>query len=98
MADDAFSYLVCYDVPDHKRRTRLAKLLDGYGRRVQYSVYEALLGSALFDKLHAEILGLIDAGADRVAVYRLCAGCAKRRLALGTNATDWLGHEIVFVV
>jgi CRISPR-associated protein Cas2 len=98
VADDALSYLICYDVPDHKRRARLAKLLDGYGWRVQYSVYEALLEAALFDKLHVEILTLIDAEADRVAVYRLCAGCAKRRLALGTNAADWLGHEVVFVV
>jgi CRISPR-associated protein Cas2 len=29
--------VVTYDVPDDKRRLKLAKLLEGYGRRVQYS-------------------------------------------------------------
>lgn len=37
--DDVRRTLICYDVPDDKRRTRLAKLLESYGDRVQYSVF-----------------------------------------------------------
>lgn len=31
--------LVCYDVADDRRRTRLAKTLESFGDRVQYSVF-----------------------------------------------------------
>lgn len=37
--DDVRRVLVCYDIPDDKRRGRLAKLLESYGDRVQYSVF-----------------------------------------------------------
>lgn len=33
-------YLISYDIPDDKRRTKIAHLLEGYGERVQYSVFE----------------------------------------------------------
>lgn len=32
-------YLVSYDIPDDRRRTRVFKLLRGWGERVQYSVF-----------------------------------------------------------
>jgi CRISPR-associated protein Cas2 len=36
-------YLVCFDIKDHRYRRRLARLLEGYGERVQYSVFELAL-------------------------------------------------------
>jgi len=35
--------LVSYDVPDDRRRTKIAALLKDFGERVQYSVLECLL-------------------------------------------------------
>ncbi|MCA9742068.1 CRISPR-associated endonuclease Cas2, partial [candidate division KSB1 bacterium] len=32
--------LVSYDIVDDKQRTKLAKRLQNYGQRVQYSVFE----------------------------------------------------------
>lgn len=32
-------YLVAYDIPDDRRRLRVAKVLSGFGDRVQYSVF-----------------------------------------------------------
>ena len=37
--DDPRRFLPAYDVTDDRRRTRLAKLLERYGDRVQYSVF-----------------------------------------------------------
>jgi CRISPR-associated protein Cas2 len=34
------TYLVCYDVSDDRRRTRVAKAMMGFGDRIQYSVFE----------------------------------------------------------
>ncbi|MDK9319344.1 CRISPR-associated endonuclease Cas2 [Propionibacterium freudenreichii] len=36
---DSHCFLIAYDVPDDRRRTRLATVLKGYGERVQYSVF-----------------------------------------------------------
>lgn len=97
MPGDVTRYVVCYDVPDDRRRTRLAKCLDGYGDRVQYSVYEAVLDRVLFDNLVEHVQALIDPAEDRVAVFPLCKGCAGRALRLGMQAPV-PGEETVFIV
>ena len=68
-------YLVSYDLPDTKRRTKLAKTLEDFGDRVQYSVFECILDGDLLDKMIARINKIISAEADSVRVYSLCAKC-----------------------
>ena len=41
-------FVVCYDVADNKRRYKVAACLDGYGDRVQGSVFELRIERALF--------------------------------------------------
>jgi CRISPR-associated protein Cas2 len=36
-------WVVAYDSPNDKRRRKVAKLLEGYGERIQRSVFECLL-------------------------------------------------------
>lgn len=38
-------YVICYDIPDDKRRKKISDLLEVYGSRVQYSVFECVLNS-----------------------------------------------------
>jgi CRISPR-associated protein Cas2 len=90
-------YVICYDVTDPKRRTRLSKCLDGYGDRVQFSVFEAVLDKLLFASLQQDAEEIIDPLMDRVSIFPLCAGCAKRAVRLG-KPTEVPGEEIVFVV
>ncbi len=41
-------FLISYDIPDDRRRTKLAHFLLDYGDRVHYSVFEfPMLGSTL---------------------------------------------------
>jgi CRISPR-associated protein Cas2 len=98
VAGATWACVICYDVTDDRRRTQLARTLAAYGRRVQYSVFEANLEPGLFDKLVSEIKSLIDARSDRVAIYRLCAACERQRLALGQAEDVWPGDQIVYVV
>jgi CRISPR-associated protein Cas2 len=98
VADEVGHYVVCYDVPDDVRRTRLAKLLDGYGVRVQYSVFEAVLDRGLFDKLVEELRAILDPQTDRVTIYIVCASCARKRLPLGLAAADWPERAVVYLV
>ena len=90
-------YLVCYDVPGDRRRTQLAKCLDGYGDRVQDSVFEAVLDSATRERMMADVVELLDAAEDRLAVYPLCAACAEKVVRLGIQK-EIPGEETVFIV
>ena len=78
-------YLVSYDIPDDRRRVRLAKALLDFGRRVQYSVFECLLDRDLLVQMTDRIEGIIDEVDDSVRIYGLCAGCEKMIRVMGTG-------------
>ena len=69
-------YLVSYDIVDDKRRNKLARVLQGYGNRVQYSVFECRLskGQAKELELKARPFVKIDKG-DSLRIYILCKSC-----------------------
>jgi CRISPR-associated protein Cas2 len=66
-------YVVSYDVPDDRRRNRMAKTLLGFGERVQDSVFECLLDAGQMHELRRRLDKLIDANADSVRFYNLGA-------------------------
>ena len=43
--------LIIYDIIDNKRRTKMVKLLESYGTRVQRSAFEALINRSQYSKL-----------------------------------------------
>ena len=93
-----FRFVACYDVADSKRRNKVAACLDGYGDRVQGSVFELRVSRTLFDRCLAEVSGLINAAEDSVVVYRLCAACEKERIYLGVGEqVAHIGEEDVFI-
>jgi CRISPR-associated protein Cas2 len=67
--------VVSYDVPDTPRRTRLHKLLKGYGVAVQRSVFECDVGPAQLAALLQRARRLIEADDDDLRIYPLCARC-----------------------
>lgn len=82
-------YLVIYDLPDtkaaNKRRTRLHKLLSGYGKWTQYSVFECFLTAMQFTKLQLQIEQLIKPAEDSVRIYVLDAGSVRRTITYGSE-------------
>jgi len=69
-------YLVCYDIADEKRLRRVARVLKEYGRRLQYSVFECLLGDTALERLKAALAKVIDADDDQVMFVILGAESA----------------------
>lgn len=67
--------VVAYDIPDDKRRTRVMKILEGYGYRVQKSVFECEVTPQLYDKMRGRVGKAIDESEDSVRYYSLCARC-----------------------
>lgn len=68
-------YLISYDITDNKRRMEVAKTLEGFGSRVQYSVFECLLTQEQFDVLMSRLSTMIDQTTDSLRSYRLCHAC-----------------------
>lgn len=74
MASDSKWYLVCYDVREEKRLRRVAKHLEGYGSRVQYSVFRCYLSDQQLQQLRWELTRK-SAKEDDVLFIPLCARC-----------------------
>lgn len=64
-------YVVAYDIPDDKRRKKVADLLEGYGKRVQYSVFECVLTQAKYDELRLRLKERVKLEEDNVRFYPL---------------------------
>jgi CRISPR-associated protein Cas2 len=75
--------LVAYDLPDDRRRRRVARLADDVGRRVQKSVFEAWLTPDQVDRLVARLDREIDPDQDRVYLLRCCPACRAEARTLG---------------
>jgi CRISPR-associated protein Cas2 len=76
--------VVVYDVPDDRRRLRLSKLLEGYGRRVQFSVFECFLSLEEMGKLYGRVAKRVEAE-DNVRFYWISKDAVGRVLTLGSE-------------
>mgnify|MGYP001613998057 FL=1 len=89
-------YLVSYDIPDTKRRTKLAKTLEDFGDRVQYSVFECILDNKLLDKMVKRIHKIAKAEDDSIRIYSICANCEKIIKVIGQGEVT--KNEEVYIV
>ncbi|MBI2841701.1 MAG: CRISPR-associated endonuclease Cas2 [Acidobacteria bacterium] len=77
-------YIIAYDIEDDSIRSHVAKVLEGYGQRVQRSVFECELAENRMDALAEALksaLGQPDVG--NIRIYRACADCADASFGLG---------------
>lgn len=64
-------YVVTYDISCDKRRKKVSDLLEGYGRRVQYSVFECVLAKSKYDELRQRLKQRVNLIEDSVRFYPL---------------------------
>lgn len=76
-------WVIAYDIADDCARLRVDQHLQGWGDRVQYSVFEAYLTAAEARRLLAALADLIDPQSDSLRLYPLCAWCQDRHLIVG---------------
>jgi len=67
--------IICYDIVSNRRRTRLAKALKCFLRRVQKSVFQGEMEDVQLTKLKRTIANEIDQNEDTVRLYRICTRC-----------------------
>lgn len=69
--------VVVYDIVDDNRRTRIARLFEPYGTRINRSVYECMFTKSQLEKLQNVIEGMVREE-DQVAIYPICIDCYAR--------------------
>jgi CRISPR-associated protein Cas2 len=83
-------YLICYDVRDPKRLRKTAKHMEGYGQRMQYSVFRCWLSETQLQALRWELTSILDAE-DDVLFIPLCDRCVEGICTVHstTKEPDW---------
>ncbi len=76
-------YVIAYDIPDDKRRTKVHKILLGYGKWTQYSLFECFLTRKQLILLGSKLEKYLEARQDSVRFYPLCAHCVSRVETVG---------------
>jgi len=91
-------WLVVYDTPDDRRRYRLARILEDYGDRVQYSVFEIWVSPQTWEGLLARLRKVVDAEEDSLRLYAVCEGCARKVLRLAAPGPEPWWEPDVYIV
>lgn len=97
--DTVHRYLICYDVTDDPRRDRLAKVIQTYGDRVQYSVFLVDAKPAKLLRLRAAMHRVIDSATDSILICSLgpLADRGKHRIEFLGRQRQFTGHDALIV-
>jgi len=77
------TYLACFDISDDKNRRNVARKLEEYGLRVQYSVFEiSIKNETDLKTLKKELEEWIEPF-DDIRFYHLCSSCRDQSHRLG---------------
>ncbi|ASC69568.1 CRISPR-associated endoribonuclease Cas2 3 [Halomicronema hongdechloris C2206] len=90
-------YLICYDIVLDRRRNKVAHLLEGYGMRVQKSVFECVLTPDQRDMLQRRLNRYIKPNEDQVRFYPLSPRYRQKVLVLGLQPQREV-DDVAFIV
>jgi CRISPR-associated protein Cas2 len=69
-------YIICYDIRCLKRWRKAYKLLEGYGERIQYSIFRCIMNQRDREKLRWELETIL-AKEDSILFVRLSDRCVQ---------------------
>lgn len=76
-------YVVAYDIPNDRRRTKVHKTLCGFGKWTQYSVFECFVSAKELVLLHERLRKMLKPDEDSVRFYPLCQSCRSKVETVG---------------
>ena len=88
-------YVVAYDIPSDRRRTKVHKTLCGFGQWTQYSLFECHLTGKELVALQGKLNKLLKPEEDSVRFYPLCAFCVSKVLTIGSPPPE---ERDIFVI
>lgn len=71
-------YVVTYDISDDKRRSKVVKLMESIGTRMNYSVFECMLTDIQYQNMYKKLAKIVVRREDWVNIYPLCTECYAR--------------------
>src|SRR5437667_8302172 len=88
-------YVIAYDIPEDRRRTKVHKILQGFGKWTQYSLFECFLTRKQLVLLRSKLAEHLEARQDSVRFYPLCDDCLGKVETVGGPLP---AEELLFVV
>ena len=70
--------VVAYDIADDRRRAQIAKVLEKYGKRVNFSVFECMFTESQYLKVQQLLKKKMKMKEDIMAFYPVCVNCFTR--------------------
>lgn len=87
-AADTMLYVIAYDIPNDKRRTKVHKILSGFGAWTQYSLFECFLNRRQMVGMRAQLDAIMNSDEDSVRIYPLCKTCQSAVETVGSAAPE----------
>ena|SRR5436305_65772 len=84
-ADETTLYVIAYDIPTDRRRTKVHRILCGYGTWTQYSLFECWLTRRQLLELQAKLAKHLRPDSDSVRCYPLCRMCQRNVITIGSE-------------
>ena len=88
-------YVIAYDIPSDRRRTKVHKVLCGFGQWTQYSLFECHLTTKELVALRGKLDKLLKPEEDSVRFYPLCTPCVAKVATIGSPKP---AEQDIFVV
>lgn len=76
-------YAIVYDIADDKRRTKVHKILKGFGKWTQFSLFEGFLTKKELLTMRSKLDKHLSNERDRVRIYHLCENCLSKIETVG---------------
>ena len=67
--------VIAYDIADDKRRSRIVKILEKFGVRVNFSVFECMFTEGQYLKVQQTLKEKIKEKEDKIVYYSICVNC-----------------------
>lgn len=91
-------YIVSYDVADPKRLRSVARIAEGYGYRLQFSVFECLLDPLRLQEMKSALVGIIHHAEDQVLFITLGTKDADGSLSIEALGIPYAQHARVTII
>ena len=91
-------YIVSYDIANPKRLRTVARIAEGFGYRLQYSVFECLLDPLRYEKMKAEFLETIHHTEDQILFIALGTKKADGNLAIESLGIPYRQHSRITII
>lgn len=91
-------YLVSYDIAEDRKRTKIAKELENFGKRVQYSVFECDIDQRKLNELYERLVNLMsDVEDGNIRIYSICRNCEEKLVTIGIAENNVKEDDVIVI-